>query len=197
MLPLGACLTFSDANLISSIPGWLWSICSLLLAGKRISAAGDVSYRPINCKLVSGAHRHWRLSNEKPSAIFRLRGAFTPASIITNTTHQAFANAASDPNNASDITAVLGFSIEPLPQILSQISSLSSNASTAAGADLSKNPIALADKVVKHLFNYVSSFLGGVVTPDTVVPMSIIARWYENFLGKLKAGGVGFLERSE
>ena len=63
-----------------------------------------------------------------------------------------------------------------------------------SASDLSKNPTALAEKIVKNLFNYVSGFVGGVVTPETFVPINVIVRWYEAFQAKLKAGGIGFLE---
>jgi len=59
----------------------------------------------------------------------------------------------------------------------------------------------LAERIVKNLFNYVSGFVpgggSGMVTPDSVVPMVVITKWYEKFLSKVKAGGVGFLEREE
>lgn len=63
------------------------------------------------------------------------------------------------------------------------------------------DPTVIAEKIVKHLFNYVSGFISGsgsgIVGPDSVVPMGLIAKWYESFLGKIKAGGMGFLDRQE
>jgi len=51
---------------------------------------------------------------------------------------------------------------------------------------------------VKHLINYISGFAGGAaVNSNTMIPISLIERWYETFMGKLKARGVGFLERGE
>lgn|SRR6266436_296146 len=113
---------------------------------------------------------------------------------------------------AADVTAILGFSIEPLAQIQAQMASMpasSSSTSTnvnsggAGGAVSLPRPDAtlLAERIVKNLFNYVSGFVpgggSGMVTPDSVVPMGVIAKWYEKFLAKVKAGGVGFLEREE
>ncbi|KAH7928867.1 DUF775-domain-containing protein [Leucogyrophana mollusca] len=143
------------------------------------------------------------LSNEKPSAIFRLRGTFssagTPAAFTS--TPQA------QPSSASDVTAVLGFSIEPLVQIASQVASLpasqvNSLLSQHSAMTKAPDPSLLAERIAKHLFNYVSGFVPGGggrggVTPDSVVPMGVIARWYESVLAKIKAGGVGFLEREE
>ena len=63
--------------------------------------------------------------------------------------------------------------------------------------DIAKDPTFLAERIVKHLFNYISGFLGDGLGPDVMIPMALIARWYESFLGKVKAGGVGFLERGE
>ena len=59
-----------------------------------------------------------------------------------------------------------------------------------------RDPTVLAERIVKHLFNYVSGFTGGSgMSPDVAVPMSVIAKWHESFMGKIRAGGVGFLER--
>ena len=59
-----------------------------------------------------------------------------------------------------------------------------------------RDPTLLAERIVKHLFNYVSGFTGGSeMSPDVVVPMSVIARWYESFMDKIRTGGVRFLER--
>jgi len=135
-----------------------------------------------------------RLSNEKPSAIFRLRGNYVSQS---SASQQAFSNP-SQPTIGGGVTAVLGLSIEPLPQILEQVSALPSAVSkpvpTASDGGI------LAEKIVKHLFNYVSGFVSGSGTsfsPDSVVPMRVIARWYESFLSKVRAGGIGFLDRQE
>jgi len=133
------------------------------------------------------------LSNDKPSAIFRLRTSTDNPSVPTES---ALSPAAFPPNLVGDITAVLGLSIEPLPDIYAQMSTLQS-ALVPSAPDLTKSPAVLAEKIVMHLFNYVSGFVGGVVTPETLVPLNIIARWYEAFQGKLRAGGIGFLERAE
>ncbi len=61
-----------------------------------------------------------------------------------------------------------------------------------------QNSAVLAERVVKHLINYISGFAsGGAVNSNTMIPMNLIERWYEVFIGKLKAGGPGFLERGE
>ena len=61
---------------------------------------------------------------------------------------------------------------------------------------MGRDSTVLAGRIVKHLFNYVSGFTGGSeMSPDVVVPMGVIARWYESFMGKIRTGGVRFLER--
>ncbi|KAJ7628734.1 hypothetical protein FB45DRAFT_919127 [Roridomyces roridus] len=138
------------------------------------------------------------LSNDKPSAIFRLRGTFTNAQ-AQSTIHSALSTAQSmmeDSHTAVDVTAILGLSIEPLADIARQQVPSGAGAVAAPAAGL-RDPTVLAERVVKHLFNYISGFTGGGVGPDVAVPMSIIAKWYESFLGKVRNGGVGFLERSD
>ena len=149
-----------------------------------------------------------RLSNEKPSAIFRLRGTFTPSNPNTNIT-AAFSTTSNVQNafqqqQSQDVTAVLGLSIEPLSQIAVQVQSLPSSL-IKPGVDLTRDPTVLAERIVKHLFNYISGFTGGggggggggMMSPQAIIPMGVIAKWYENFLNKVKAGGVGFLERDD
>jgi hypothetical protein len=59
------------------------------------------------------------------------------------------------------------------------------------------DPGYLAEQVVKHLINFISSFVGsGTVDEHTLVPMSAIVRWYEGFKTKLKNMGPGFLDRA-
>jgi len=140
------------------------------------------------------------LSNEKPSAIFRLRGTFDSNSTAMQ---NAFTSASPIPSAPTTDVAVLGFSIEPLSQIQSQMSLMRTStgtlASSGAVATPAPDPTLLAEKIVKNLFNYVSGFVpgGGSVTENSVVPIGVIAKWYEKFLAKVKAGGVGFLDKEQ
>ncbi|KAG8725586.1 hypothetical protein FRC09_008443 [Ceratobasidium sp. 395] len=150
-------------------------------------------------------HFHWpgkgfqllgMLSNEKPSAVFRLRGTYAAAH---HQSHSTISSATAAMNTAPDnATAVLGIAVEPIPAVEAQITSLTDNRVTKAGGGLS-DPIVLAERVVKHLFTYLSSFVSdpGSLSPETVVPLNIIRKWYENFLTKIRSGGAGFLENSE
>lgn len=69
----------------------------------------------------------------------------------------------------------------------------------ATAAGIVQDPTVMAERIVKHLFNYVAGFVGGSggVTPELAVPMSLIAKWYEGFMAKVRAGGLGFLENVE
>ncbi|KAJ7768670.1 hypothetical protein DFH07DRAFT_807561 [Mycena maculata] len=133
------------------------------------------------------------LSNDKPSAIFRLRGTYTAQG------KAAFsASSSSSDMQQEEVTAILGLSIEPLSDIGVQMANM--NIGTVAKAEPAsglRDPTLLAERIVKHLFNYVSGFTGGGVGPDVAVPMTLIVKWYENFIGKVRNGGVGFLERGD
>ena len=133
-----------------------------------------------------------RLSNEKSSAIFRLKGTgFTSGTSSVN----AFSAFSQQGVQQNEVTTTLGLSIEPLSAIQSQIQLLPS-AITKPGADMMGDPTLLAERIVKHL-SYVSGFTGGSgMSSDVAVLMSVIAKWYESFTGKIRAGGVGFLERT-
>lgn len=136
-----------------------------------------------------------RLSNDKPSAIFRLRGTFASGAEAGPV---AFAGGTS-PTGAGDVTAILGIAIEPLSQISSTLPDPSNphGSGSMAVATRTSDPGHLAERVVKHLFNFVSSFVGaGTVDENTLVPMSVIVRWYEGFKIKLENMGPGFLDRA-
>ncbi|KAG9076924.1 hypothetical protein FS749_011232 [Ceratobasidium sp. UAMH 11750] len=167
---------------------------------------GTVPFPP---GFAATVHFHWpgkgfqllgMLSNEKPSAVFRLRGTYAAAH---HQSHSTISSATAAMNTASDnVTAVLGIAVEPIPAVEAQIASSADNrivkAGAAGGSTLS-DPAALAERVVKHLFTYLSSFVSdpGSLSPETVVPLNIIRRWYDSFLTKIRSGGVGFLENQE
>lgn len=136
-----------------------------------------------------------RLSNDKPSAIFRLRGAFTPGASAGPI---AFAGGV-NPTMGGDVTAILGIAIEPLSQIAPALPDpgTANGSGAVVIATKTADPGYLAEQVVKHLFNFISSFVGsGTVNENTLVPMSAIVRWYEGFKTKLKNMGPGFLGRA-
>jgi protein Hikeshi len=104
------------------------------------------------------------------------------------------------------VTALLGLAIEPLEQIMQEVAALPSNQSQIQGSNSNQlqraNPTAdavvLAERIVKHLFNYLSGFANGnALTPDVAIPMGTIVRWYESFVSKVRNSGVGFLENQE
>lgn len=93
----------------------------------------------------------------------------------------------------ADVTAVLGIAIEPLSTIQSEMAALPS--AVARPLPAAPDATLLAERIVKHLFNYVSGFIGGGgLAPDSLVPMSVIAKWYETFTSKVRNAGIGFLE---
>ncbi|KAG8745620.1 hypothetical protein FRC10_007511 [Ceratobasidium sp. 414] len=160
---------------------------------------------PFPLGFAATVHFHWpgkgfqllgMLSNEKPSAVFRLRGTYTAAQ---HQSHSTISSATAAVNTAPDnVTAVLGIAVEPIPAVEAQIASSADSRVVKAGATGGglSDPAVLAERVVKHLFTYLSSFVSdpGSLSPETVVPLNIIRRWYENFLTKIRSSGVGFLE---
>jgi hypothetical protein len=137
---------------------------------------------------------HHRLSNDKPSAIFRLRGTFTANN--SSITHNTFSSYTQSQPSA-DVTAMLGLSIEPLAQIQPQMETLASAVSRSV-PELTKDPSLLAERIAKHLFNFLSGFVeGSHITPETLVPINVVTKWYESFMNKVKASGTSFLERIE
>ncbi|KAF9422527.1 hypothetical protein BGZ94_008543 [Podila epigama] len=137
------------------------------------------------------------LSNQKASAIFRLKttpkpqtgtGAATTGGDMTMDADSG-ASVSSVP-----ITATLGISIEPVDVVQAQISSMSSTSSTgtstagsttssmsmpsnalvplSAAGNISSSPdsvAAVAQKVMSHLYNHVTSFATAVLPPGSTV----------------------------
>ncbi|KAF9373750.1 hypothetical protein CPB97_000328, partial [Podila verticillata] len=126
------------------------------------------------------------LSNNKASAIFRLKAA-RPSD--TGSTGNANDMAMEGAGSASSlITATLGISMEPIDLVMSQISSMSSSSSSSStstssssipsnalvplsvGSSSSPDSVAaVAQKVMSHLYNHVTSFATAVLPPGSTV----------------------------
>ncbi|KAF8928233.1 hypothetical protein BGZ47_001751 [Haplosporangium gracile] len=136
------------------------------------------------------------LSNEKASAIFRLK-----ANGSKSTTAQPFTTGASISDmsmdnssstttsaSATPITATLGISIEPIDVVMSQIATLASSSSSSSStapsnalvplSSINNNSAttaspdsvaAIAQKVMSHLYNHVTSFATAVVPQGSTV----------------------------
>lgn len=131
-----------------------------------------------------------RLSNDKPSAIFRIKNAAFSTSNVSNMQIDI---------TSLDTSALLGISIEPLASVLAQVSTLPSNANALVLANPSLDPAYLAQKIVGSLLNYLQSFDPVRVVGGTgiMVKMSELERWYDKFVTRIKNEGIGFLTRSE
>ncbi|KAF8924130.1 hypothetical protein EDD21DRAFT_390853 [Dissophora ornata] len=145
------------------------------------------------------------LSNEKASAIFRLRAA-----AAHSRSHLPFpgGGAGNDmsmdtpgmSSTAAPITATLGISMEPIDTVMAQIATLSpssssnatayssSSATSTAGSHSTSNALvpmssasnaspdsvaAMAQKVMTHLYNHVTSFATAVLPPGSTVLVPI------------------------
>ncbi|EJU01675.1 DUF775-domain-containing protein [Dacryopinax primogenitus] len=168
-----------------------------------------------------GATVHWNwpgrgfqllgmLSNQKPSAIFRLRGILPGQSSATDTDmgmDDETGVSATSNSSAGDM-AQIGLSIEPLDQVQQQVASLS-NVSTSKSlvpvrpqmppqAQTASDPVYLTELILKNLSNYLTSFThDNTLNPTNTVQIGIIQKWYENLMNKLRLRGTAFLERQD
>ncbi|CAG8558489.1 9212_t:CDS:2 [Paraglomus occultum] len=172
--------------------------------------------------------KEWKLlgmlSNEKPSAIFRLRGSIIPASQSTTSFSSGFTYTATrllpsstggmsmdlnetTANASASVTAVLGISIEPTDVVAGQIKTLQSQTSTPSFTPSFDNLTLIAVNVLKNLYNYTTSFttsnlpfgaqiLGDPAGSQFFLPMKVFQEWYENFTRKVKVDP-GFLLKNE
>lgn len=122
-----------------------------------------------------------RLTNAKPSAIFRLRGTFIPSSAASTSSFGTSGNSS---------TATLGISCEPLPAVEAQLAALGqTGAGAAANPALATalvpakpagpDPVQLAALVGKNLFNAVGSFAQPLPNGQgSWIEFSLVERWY-------------------
>ncbi|KAG0205947.1 hypothetical protein BGX28_002539 [Mortierella sp. GBA30] len=144
------------------------------------------------------------LSNEKASAIFRLKSNTTTSrSPVVPSSSSSVTDMSMDNNNITaspvPITATLGISMEPIDVVMAQIASLStgtsstaigssstalssslvpSNAlvplSTVGSSNVSPDSVAaVAQKVMSHLYNHVTSFATAVLPPGSTALVPI------------------------
>ncbi|KAF8946624.1 hypothetical protein BGZ52_008564 [Haplosporangium bisporale] len=171
------------------------------------------------------------LSNDKASAIFRLKAARPSNTGSTgNANDMAMEGAGS---GSSPVTATLGISMEPIDVVMSQISSMNSSSSSSSTGTSSMSSIpsnalvplsvgsssspdsvaAVAQKVMSHLYNHVTSFATSVLPPGSTVlvptggpgssmnvlaggaqatdssylPVKAFNDWFQNVVRKVKA----------
>lgn len=168
-------LTFSCRILI-----YIYALQGQRLAAHRLVCAPFVCVlRAPSTDLVLS-----RLSNTKPSAIFRLRGTFIPSTNASSFNTSSL--------STSQASATLGILCEPIASVEAQIAALSFSATAAnpaqstalvvAGSNAPPDPVVLAQKVAKNLFNAVGSFAQGVQGPDGKmiygIDLAVIEKWY-------------------
>ncbi|KAG9062002.1 hypothetical protein KI688_006721 [Linnemannia hyalina] len=173
------------------------------------------------------------LSNEKASAIFRLKANGSKSTAQQSTTGASISDMSMDSSSSTTtssttvpITATLGISIEPIDVVMSQIATLaSSSSSTSTVPSNALVPLssinnsntaspdsvaAIAQKVMSHLYNHVTSFATAVVPQGSTVlvptggpgsAMGVLANqadmsflpvrafndWFQNVVRKAKA----------
>ncbi|UZJ53158.1 hypothetical protein CBS101457_002478 [Exobasidium rhododendri] len=157
------------------------------------------------------------LKNEKPSAIFRIKGLTqhsTPSSSSSSTMQP--------PVTAATNTAAIGISLESAVDVDTQMANLKgkdvSGGRAAVGTDMdgmqveSEGPesmalimsgpatdtsahatmaLALAPRIANNAFSYLSSFAPDSA-PQTV---PLLKKWLEQFERKIKGQGIGFLAK--
>lgn len=128
------------------------------------------------------------LSNEKPSAIFKLKGALPPQS--------------SELGQAPSDSAIIGIMCEPIDSVQAQTANLPSASSSAGalvttGSQAANNNLTIALKCAKNFLNYLSSFAqsapsgssiqGILQNPDAqTAMMGLCERWYKNLEAKTR-----------
>ncbi|TPX58824.1 hypothetical protein SpCBS45565_g07897 [Spizellomyces sp. 'palustris'] len=139
------------------------------------------------------------LSNEKPSAIFKLGGSKSVASTAFSGSDVMMDDTLVTPGVAATIPAQLGISVEPIDVVMAQVSRLqpSSSGPATSGALLkSVDPAQLVTKILENFYNHCSGFAGnlplggnalfGMDWNTTFIPLKAVQDWYNSMQRKLK-----------
>lgn len=167
------------------------------MAKQRLATTWRVKYFILSTHLFFGLNNDtflsyyiYRLSNEKPSAIFRIGGNGKNSNNLMMT------------DQVQPQTATLGISIEPIATVEQQLSTLSSTGlvkSSPLGSQSSLVSISqvgqMASRVIENLYNYVTSFgvqdlpmdaiTLGQITERGYLPLPAFQKWYDNLSRKL------------
>ncbi|ORX47972.1 DUF775-domain-containing protein [Hesseltinella vesiculosa] len=147
---------------------------------------GNVPFEPGYAATVHllWQNKDWQLlgglSNDKPSAIFRISSSKSADGMV------------------QDQTATLGISIEPVASVEQQLDTLKSGLvkATPLQQKVSMTEVGrMASRVIDNLFNYVTSFAVQELPMDAVVlgqvaersylPIKVFQTWYDNLSRKL------------
>ncbi|KAI9787182.1 MAG: hypothetical protein M1839_003417 [Geoglossum umbratile] len=142
------------------------------------------------------------ISNEKPSAIFRINDpiAATPSQ-DEDAMVDELVPAPILPTGAGDIT--LGISIEPAVEVSQQLALLKSTqiqspVQPTPSTALAARPLPtklLAQRIIRNAFNFLASFAGGS-GGNEVIPLRSFQDWWVKFEKKIELDP-GFLERDD
>ncbi|MPC40075.1 protein OPI10 homolog isoform X2 [Portunus trituberculatus] len=123
-------------------------------------------------------HLLGNITNEKPSAIFKISGLkqVNGTSLQTGFTFG---------EQKMSHNAQIGISVEPLSQIQGQVANPSTEPSTL------NSYVEFSQAMCENLYNYASSFAQSPshITPnpsDQYLPLSVLSKWYENFSRRLQ-----------
>lgn len=155
------------------------------------------------------------IGNEKPSAIFRVKGLSAVASVgtgggevdVDDMTDESGGGvgvgntSAGGAGSGSETTVTLGISIEPLSSVLASLSSLPSTIQSAqtprtatpappAGqlilANKSPTTLILARRIIKNAFNYLSSFAVRTDIPGQGITDVVPLKAFQDWWGKFE-----------
>ncbi|CAG5116333.1 unnamed protein product [Candidula unifasciata] len=120
------------------------------------------------------------ISNQKPSAIFKISSLKTADDINDGRVHFG------DMSHQQSHLAQIGISVEPLEQLAQQVPITQVSAQTAVSTYME-----FCTKMLENFFNYASSFAvtQSQMTPnptETFVPLSTLKTWFENFQRRLQ-----------
>ncbi|CAG8700368.1 8117_t:CDS:2, partial [Acaulospora morrowiae] len=155
--------------------------------------------------LWPGEEQGWKLlgmlSNDKPSAIFRLRGTVIPrtssgfsfgSTKLLTSYNDEMSMDVNDASTTGPITATVGISIEQIAMVESQIANFRQTNQQSSTNPEATSQISL--NILKNLYNYVTSFATSstpfnaqiIGTGNAFISIKVFQDWYDMFMRKVK-----------
>uniref|UniRef100_A0A8C5HR51 Protein Hikeshi n=1 Tax=Gouania willdenowi TaxID=441366 RepID=A0A8C5HR51_GOUWI len=124
------------------------------------------------------------ISNDKPSAIFKISGLKAARQVVPQPFGMGGMGGMVGMGGMGGAGAQIGVSVEALDQLAQQTPT---SGTTATSSD---SFLMFTHKMVDNFYNFLSSFAltQGQMTPsqsETFIPSSCVLRWYENFKRRL------------
>ncbi|KAI3653432.1 hypothetical protein MP228_001379 [Amoeboaphelidium protococcarum] len=161
-------------------------ICVFLTQTLPANVGASVHFQFVN----SGWKLLGVLTNEKPSAIFKLKGFDQIQNLGGSQSSMSIAT-----TQGQRINAQLGISLEPIDQVQNQMAEMQRARQSQQQQQQQQVSIASGDKqqiaesILRQLYEFITSFVSDIGTQsNATIPLRAFQEWYNKMTTKIKNG---------